>query len=95
MPHKKRNPINKLSDSVMNIKGEIRQQQQDKRSIINAIRLVPNICARYPARTQANPPIPIIRNDNNGILNVASGCPMLYVFNMIGTNAQKAYNSHI
>ena len=95
IPQKSRKPRKTLSDSVVNIQGESRQQPQDKSSAVNAICLVPMICERYPPNTQANPPIPIIRKDHNGILNIVSACVMLYVLSIIGTKAQNAYNSHI
>ncbi|CAM1355458.1 conserved hypothetical protein [Tenacibaculum halocynthiae] len=41
-PQKKRKPIKTLSDSVLNIIGEIRQQVQDNKRAMKAIRLVPN-----------------------------------------------------
>jgi hypothetical protein len=78
-PQKTRNPINRYSDSVANRNGEIRQQPQDKHSAINATRLVPITCARYPPNTQDNPPSAIIENDNNGILKDDSGFSSLYV----------------
>ena len=45
--------------------------------------------------TQEIPPIPMIEKDNMGTFNDASGYIELYVDNMMGTNVQKAYNSHI
>lgn len=73
IPQKRRKEINTIPDSRENISGEIRQHRHDKNSAIDAIRLVSNTCAKYPAITHAKPPIPIIRNDNRGMLYMASG----------------------
>lgn len=77
IPQKSRKPINKLSDLVSKSNGETRQHTQDNNNVKKAIRLAPNFCPRYPLSTQAKPPIPIIRKDNTGILNTASGCALL------------------
>ena len=77
IPQKSRKAINIISESRKNINGEIRQHPHDKSNAMNAIRFVPIACAKYPADTHANPPIPMIRNDNNGILNISTECAML------------------
>ena len=46
IPQKTRKPINKLSYSVANIKGESRQHTHDRSNAMNAVCLVPAICAR-------------------------------------------------
>ena len=68
-PQKRRKAINKLSKLTSKIHGEIRQHIHDRSSAMNAVRFVPTILAIYPARTQANPPIAMIRKDQTGILN--------------------------
>ena len=73
MPQNSKKPINKFSDSDAKISGETKQQPQDKSNAINAIRFVPSFCDRYPPITQATPPIPIMKNDHNGMLNAISG----------------------
>lgn len=75
--------------------GEAAQQQPDKRRAVNAIFLVPKFCERYPPIIQAKPPKAIIRNDKTEIFKFSSGCRVVYVLNITGTNAQNAYNSHI
>ena len=45
IPQKIRKPINKLSNSLVNINGEIMQHPHDKSNAINAVRLVPAFSA--------------------------------------------------
>ena len=75
--------------------GERRQHKPEQNKAEAAIFLVPHFWERYPPIIQANPPSPIIKKDHKGILIDNSGCNSPYEYNMIGTNAQKAYNSHI
>ena len=69
--------MNNISESSPNTNGDIKQQIPDKSTERNAVRLVPTISERYPPITQAIPPIPIIKKDNNGILNKTSACMVL------------------
>ena len=95
IPQKIRKATNTLWSLMVNMIGEIRQQIQERANAQRAVFLVPPQGAMYPLITQDTPPIPIIRNVNTGILKTVLGCSIIYVFNMTGTKAQKAYNSHI
>jgi len=44
IPQNIRNPRNKLSNSLVNTHGKIRQHPQDNRRAIKAVRLVPRTC---------------------------------------------------
>lgn len=95
IPQKSRKANNSKSEFPLIISGETRQHKPDKNKAKAAVFLVPNDCDIYPPITLAGPPMAMIRNDQTGILRSVSGCKLRYVANIMGTNAQKAYTSHI
>ena len=46
IPKKIRKPMNKLLNSVVNIRGDMRQHTHERSNAMNAVRLAPVICAR-------------------------------------------------
>ena len=95
IPQKKRNPKNKISEELLKINGNDTQHKQDKHNEIVAIFFAPNALERCPLNTQASPPIPMIKKENNDVLNESSGCCVLYLERKTGTKAQKVYNSNV
>ena len=95
IPQNIRNPTNIYPASIEKNRGDVKQHIQDSNSDQKAIFLAPKISERYPLKTQAILPIPIIKKEHMGILSDSSLCIVLYEDKMTGTNVQKAYSSHI
>ena len=72
IPQKMRNPTKIEFDSIENNHGDRRQQIQENNKAINAVFFVPTFAAIVAPITQDNPPLPIMTNDQNGTLRLAS-----------------------
>ena len=59
--------MNTVGVSMENTNGEIRQQPQENKSDMNAVRFAPDFREMNPDKTQAIPPMAITKKDIKGI----------------------------
>ena len=72
-PQKNKKISNKIIESENKKRGEVMQHKHDENKAIVAIFLAPKCWESIPLKTHANPPDPMIRNDNKGTFRCVSG----------------------